>query len=337
MMANFTGSSPLNDDPIKKYHLAKNVIVVNSQNSPDVWDYIIDNFIKDRDNTKNTIGLHHIINPYYSPREFDIQTQTKALTSIERARQLSQYSETIKISAVYEPGQELLVDNFKPDYQSFIDRNVLDIRDFEIPCKLPLVFDILEAGVKNAKPDDFIVFTNTDIILAPYFYDAVIDLLQSGFDAITINRNTLSEKQILIDSLAINIAEKGRYHPGYDCLIFSVKSLKKFVTNQACLGRSAVMRGLLYNLVYFSHKMLMLKKINLTFHIGNEVSWRTHKYKDYTDFNFSESKLVLEKLLDDTDQGINLLEFCKNNPERFVFKFIHELGKIGRQELAKIW
>ncbi|NEO50759.1 MAG: hypothetical protein F6K55_44440 [Moorea sp. SIO4A3] len=329
MMANFTVSSPLNDDKIKKYHLAKNVIVVNSQNSPDVWDYIIDNLTNNRDKSKNNIGLHHLINPYYSSKEFDSQTQTKALTSIERARQLSQYSENIKISAVYEPGQELLVDNFKPDYQSFIDRNVLDIRNFEIPCKLPLVFDILEAGVKNAKPDDFIVFTNTDIILAPYFYDAVIDLLQLGFDAITINRNTISKKQILIDSLAINMAEKGRYHPGYDCLIFSVKNFKNFVTNQACLGRRAVMLGLVHNLVYFSKQMLMLKKANLTFHIGDDRSWCDHKYKDYTDFNISEINLMLEKLLDDTDEGINLLEYCKNknNPERMTSKFFEKLGQ----------
>ncbi|NEO03378.1 MAG: hypothetical protein F6K50_51170, partial [Moorea sp. SIO3I7] len=209
MMDKVTNISTFNNDQIKNFYLAKNVIVVNSKNSPDVWDYIIDSFIKNIDNSKNDIGLHHIINPYYSPKEFNIKTQTKALKSIERARQLSRYSEAIKISAVYEPGQELLVDNFKPDYQNFIHRNVLDIKNFELPSKLPLVFDILEAGAKNAKPDDFIVFTNTDIILAPYFYDAVIDLLQSGFDAITINRNTLSEKQIFVDSLAINMAEKG--------------------------------------------------------------------------------------------------------------------------------
>ncbi|NEP26657.1 hypothetical protein, partial [Moorena sp. SIO3I6] len=199
----------------------------------------------------------------------------------------------------------------------------------------PLVFDILEAGVKNAKPDDFIVFTNTDIILAPYFYDAVIDLLQSGFDAITINRNTLSKKQISIDSLAINMVEKGRYHPGYDCLIFSVKNFKKFVNNQACIGRPAVMLGLIHNRVYFSKQMLMLKKANLTFHIGDDRSWCDHNYKDYSDFNFSEAKLGLEKLLDDTDQGINLFEYCKNknNPERVRSQFLHKLGKTSHKML----
>ena len=63
-------------------------------------------------------------------------------------------------------------DAMVPDYfkkTAFLERSVADMAKFEKQKKLPLISDIL-ANLFNATDADYLIYTNNDIILQPFFY-----------------------------------------------------------------------------------------------------------------------------------------------------------------------
>lgn len=119
--------------------------------------------------------------------------------------------------------EELLQEHDAVHTVSPLTRTVQDVGDFQIPRPLPLLFDVLELGAAAAKPQDFLIYTNSDICLQPYFYGAVRQLISAGYDAITINRRTFGDQRTgPLDPLMM--AEVGQPHKGYDCFVFSKKS-----------------------------------------------------------------------------------------------------------------
>ena len=72
-----------------------------------------------------------------------------------------------------------------------LQRSILDVQPFRVQRRLPLISDILNALYANSSAD-YLIYTNVDIALMPYFYRTVACLMQKGYDAIAINRRTIA-------------------------------------------------------------------------------------------------------------------------------------------------
>jgi hypothetical protein len=211
--------------------------------------------------------------------------------------------------AVAYPDDESFARRFFPEV-AFLGRSVLDVATFAKDRRLPVLFDLLEAG--RCRPADFVVFTNTDICLMPAFYRAVGRLLDWGFDGLVINRRTIAEYALDPALAPVMAADYGAAHEGYDCFVFPWRMLERFQPTNACVGAGGVMRSLIYNLVAECTRLLFLTDVHLTYHIGHDRPW-TH-FPDYIDHNWREAIVLLRSLA--RRQPERFRQFCDNLPER---------------------
>jgi hypothetical protein len=153
-----------------------------------------------------------------------------------------------------------------PDLQ----RSVNDAASFQRPRKLPLLKDILER-LYNATDAEYLVYTNVDIALMPFFYTAVADMIKQGHDAFAINRRRVSSRYKEVSQIPMMYADIGRPHPGFDCFVFHRKLFPKFQLGNICIGIPFIEATMIYNLVAFSENFRLFYEQHLTIHIGLEV------------------------------------------------------------------
>jgi hypothetical protein len=151
-----------------------------------------------------------------------------------------------------------------------LERSVLDLRSFSKPRKLPLIGDILKVAYENCD-SEYIIYTNTDIILMPFFYDVVFEIIAAGHDAFAINRRRISKKFFHATSLTSIFAEVGKSHPGFDCFVFKRDLIPHFVFENICVGVPFIEASFIYNLNAFSNNFKLFYDKHLTAHIGMQV------------------------------------------------------------------
>ncbi len=139
---------------------------------------------------------------------------------------------------------------------------------------LPFLKDILQAVYDNTTAE-YIIYTNLDIALMPYFYSTVAEYVAKGYDAVIINRRLLHNKFSSEKNLATLYGEVGRVHTGYDCFVVKRSLFSKFILNDICLGAPPVCNDLFYNIYTFADNPVLLTDKHLTFHVGLEL------YKDW--------------------------------------------------------
>ncbi|HYD64523.1 hypothetical protein [Azospirillum sp.] len=259
----------------------------------------------------------HIINPYRCPPgSVGDRTQRLTFAALAQARQLAAGRHRVDTVAVGFPDDRDFAAAFF-DRHATIGRTVLDGRRFQVPRPLPLLFDLLEAGVGGPGDDGddggHIIFTNTDICPAPGFYDAIAALLDLGFDALTINRRTVASYPPDASWLPLAAAEPGRPHEGFDCFVFPRAAFPHYRRSDACIAAGGVMRSLLYNMVAFSRNMLMLTDAHLTCHIGDDKEWDRPELRDYVTHNWAEARRVFDHLA--PEHGRRLQAFCDTHGE----------------------
>ncbi|MEY2957756.1 MAG: hypothetical protein RLZZ01_324, partial [Actinomycetota bacterium] len=146
-----------------------------------------------------------------------VTIQDLTLRSIERALRCAGDDLDVEVIAVRFPDEpvdrEWLVD------MPILERSVLDLGEFAIPRRLPLLSDVL-AGFGDPADFDLAVYTNIDIAVQPYFYDLVADLRRRGDDAISITRRTVHPRYDG-STLAELSAAVGTHHPGDDCIVMA--------------------------------------------------------------------------------------------------------------------
>jgi len=175
-------------------------------------------------------------------------------------------------------------------------RTIADVRQFDVTRRLPLLFDILDHAAARSDPAGYLIFTNSDICLTADFYDSVRALLLAGFDALVINRRTVSDIQEYGDNPGLAAHDVGEKHKGLDCFIFPTAWVRTFFKTESCAGIAGVMRPLLYNLVARADRLLFAKAAHLTYHYGNDKNWRSSAFGEYTRHNFAQAGLMLESL-----------------------------------------
>jgi len=240
-----------------------------------------------------TIG--HIINPVTVDDSSDLfVAQPVTFESMRMARDFAM--DLVKVgffTAQYPEDRALVPEWFQPTPD--LERSILDIETFPKERKLPLLVDILNR-LYTAVPDaDYLIYTNVDIGLMPYFYTAVKHMTEMGYDAFVINRRTIGKEHYDVQKLDLMYCEIGEKHPGYDCFVFKKSLYPAFKLGTACVGANWIGRVLIVNLICHSDNFRIFDNSHLTFHIGDERSWQDPALNDLHEHNEKElHKILLE-------------------------------------------
>ncbi len=266
----------------------------------------------------------HIINPVVVNKSSDLfEAQPVTFETLKTAKEFAGNRVAVELfSAQYPEDRVLVPEGFKltPD----LNRSVLDIAEFSSKRKLPLITDILNR-LYDASEADYFIYTNVDIAVMPYFYVAVNNIIESGYDAFTINRRTISNEHN-VDRVMTMYAEVGEPHPGHDCFVFKRSLYPKFKLGTACIGTGRIGKILITNLICHSDRFKVFNDKHLTFHLGDDRNWKVPDYKDYVNHNEQELYSILLKF-----KAAGLL-----NGKPMVHRFLRKIERTNQKAIAKI-
>jgi len=238
------------------------------------------------------ITLAHIINPVIAKPGSDLfLAQPVTFETMRAARNFSLGSiEVRQLTAQYPEDRAIVPQDFEctPD----LERSILDIRRFPVQRKLPLMKDILDRLYYHSS-SEYLLYSNVDIALQPYFYQTVLKITEQGYDAFVINRRTIPAKYQSLDQIPLMHAELGKKHPGWDCFVFKRTLYELFDLGTACIGTGWMGRLLIINMACLASQFRIFADLHLTFHVGNEQSWKSDVYNEYLIHNRDECRKVL--------------------------------------------
>ncbi len=246
------------------------------------------------------ISLVHIINPVDTDQSSDLFiAQPITFETMRIAREFARGQVDVSLYAIQVDHEKPvpLPDCFKR--LPGITRTVSDIFTFQEKRELPLIKDILDAAYRtipaNSPGRSYIIYTNVDIALQPYFYTTVAGLIERGHDAFIINRRTIPDSYENITQINEMYSETGETHPGWDCFIFDSGLYENFETGTACIGSGWIGRVMIINMTSLAKKFKLFPNFHMTFHIGNERRWKSDRYNDYLEHNKNQCKEILIK------------------------------------------
>ena len=236
----------------------------------------------------------HIVNLVEFPSKSDLYTaQQVTIETMRIARDFSAHAVDVSLlSAQYSEDRKVVPEYFIATRD--LDQSVLDVRNFKVKRKLPLVKDILDRACETAS--DYIIFTNVDIGLLPNFYTSVSSLIDSGFDSFIINRRTISKIYTRVEDVPLMYAEVGQTHMGYDCFVFKREAYKNFILGLICVGAAHIGKAVLVNQLLNSNKFKVFRDLHVTFHTGNDKIWTSKALKDYEEHNQREFRNIVSGL-----------------------------------------
>ncbi|MCX6583945.1 MAG: hypothetical protein NT166_27530 [Candidatus Aminicenantes bacterium] len=196
-----------------------------------------------------------------------------------------------------------------------LSRSVVDVGTFRARRKLALIKDIMDILYESCDAD-YMIYTNVDIALQPYFYQVAADIIRQDYDAFIINRRTIPGHYRSIREIPLMFAEIGEKHPGWDCFIFKREFYPQFMLGNACIGTDWIGRIILSNMAPLATRFKVFTDMQMTFHIGDDRVWQTDEFSDYAEHNKEECRKTLEEF--DKKYG----PFDRNGlPGRFLNKF----------------
>ncbi len=252
--------------------------------------------------------IAHIINPFTAKETQDLYlAQPVTFKTMETAQAFAkQFGIEVELYAAYYPEDEAIV----PD--SFIktpplERSVLDVAkvQFQVPRTFPLLRDILDR-LYDATDADYLIYTNVDIALMPYFYSTVVSFIQQGFDGFVITRRTISKDYRGVEDIPLMYSEYGENHPGHDCFIFQRERYSQYHLFDSCIGIVRVGQILLFNIICNAQNFRAFRGHHLTFHLGNDRRAERKKvaggqkgeyyskFEDYEDHNLNQVHQCIE-------------------------------------------
>jgi hypothetical protein len=188
-----------------------------------------------------------------------------------------------------------------------------------------LLGDILDR-LYDATNAEYMIYTNVDIGLQPYFYQAVDQMIEEGFDAFVINRRTVPNQHASVHNLPLIFSQAGEPHRGWDCFVFPRSVYPQYRLGTVCIGIPRADLALISNMVAFASRFREFRNRHLTFHLGNERTWRSSEFSDYAEHNTNEALRILSKL--EAEHG----PFDRSSPPgSFLFKY----RRFGR--LYELW
>lgn len=231
--------------------------------------------------------IAHIVNPVIVSEGSDLLiAQPITFRTMETARDAARGKVDVELfTAQYVEDRPLIPAGWTatPD----LTRSVLDVGTFRQPRKLPLLQDILDR-LYGATDAEYLIYTNVDIGLMPDFYTAVSNIINTGYDALSINRRTISDRFTSIDEILQMYQEVGARHRGHDCFVFRRNAYPRYFLGDVCIGINCVGQTLLHNMARYATRYKKITDEHLTFHIGNTQTWGDFKWADYWDHNMRQ-------------------------------------------------
>jgi len=286
--------------------------------------------------------IPHIINPYRTEAGSDAgRIQQVTLRSLTDAVSFSGNDGVTLLAAVFEEDAPAVPGGFT--IAPFLNRSVLDIGTFSHPRPYPLIADILQRAYSMSDAE-FVIYTNMDIIVQPYFYEAVRQLLRDGADALVINRRRIADLGQTADDLPLILAETGRSHPGFDCFVMHRSLIPKLRLDGICVGIPFVEASLLYNLLAHAADCRILPDLHLTTHLGLDVMpARDGEYHRHNQRHFSQIISELKPLLEGKRMPYSELGFFERtlkrglNPAVFTGLHLELEGRSLSGKLTAYW
>ncbi|SDL61414.1 hypothetical protein SAMN05421823_10751 [Catalinimonas alkaloidigena] len=245
------------------------------------------------------MNFAHIINPVQVKATSDLfVAQPVTFESMARARQNGAALAQVTLLTAQYPEDRDIIPEWYVQTPDLIE-SVLDKTSFRKERKLPIMRHILDRLYDGTAEDtDYLIYSNADIALMPFFYEAIAKIIEQGYDAFVINRRTISKDFTQPEELPLMYAEVGKKHPGFDCFVFRRSLYPQFILGDACLGANWIGRVLIVNLMAFANKFRVFEQAHLTFHLGDDRSWRNPDFADYDAFNRQALITIIHQLLE---------------------------------------
>ena len=287
------------------------------------------------------LKIAHIVNPVKVAKNnqlFPVQVITFESMKLAKTQTNITDLELIQCCTCYDEDKEVIPPYFQK--LSNLTRSVSDINSELEGRKLPLIKDILSktTEIENV---DYIIYTNVDIALMPFFYKAVYEYIMEGHDFIAINRRRLENKYTSVNELTKMYAELGKSHPGFDCFIFKQSLLEKLHLDGICVGVPFLEVSLLHNLLAFSNNPKIIFDKHLSFHIGMNVlgfkkdEYYFHNRASYFNIIYPKikSKFNLNKFPYSEKPFLKRMICWMLNPSIFTVDYLNLEGKNSLQKI----
>lgn len=234
----------------------------------------------------------HIINVVSreeNPKLFEIQEKT-ALSFAQARKNLPSHVSVEVIAIVDKTFQGNCA---FADKTVQLSRTVLEVHAFREKRALPIVNDILDAGIAAAS-GRHVIYSNTDIMLTPWFYPVVAHYLAKENDALVINRRRIP-LALADEPYEVMLAHAGKVHSGWDCFVFPKELYSRFVKTNICTGIPMAGNDIFHNIFTFATHPALLANQHLTMHLGMDLvkKWGP---QEYYDFNKREFNKLLKQL-----------------------------------------
>jgi hypothetical protein len=238
--------------------------------------------------------LVHILNPVNVGEKSDLfLAQPITFESIKRALVNVPQGDEVKIQTCGYLEDSGVAKSWNQGFR-VLDRSILDVSEFKKQRKLPLLADILDSV---DEPFDYLIYTNVDIALMPSFYNVVCRRIREGYDGFVINRRTISTDFTFLSDMEMMYAQAGEIHPGLDCFVMSKKIAEALILEQTAIGITYIGKVLETNMRVHAERFSIFKQDHLTFHLGDDRTWKNPELDDYQEFNKAQFKKVMLDLL----------------------------------------
>ncbi|HBE71614.1 MAG TPA: hypothetical protein DDW52_26015 [Planctomycetaceae bacterium] len=247
------------------------------------------------------MNIIHLINTFH-PREGSdlVRALPVTIASMLRARQEAEAAGiSVELrAAAFEHELDTVPDGFVATDPLMRDcRSVPELESFP---PLPFHRDLLERLTASTDGEDLLVYTNSDIGVQPHFYQHIKEVASHGHDAFTINRRTIANHYTGPDDLEAMYTDKGEPHPGADCFVLRRHVTDAFALCDVIVGVSMFDKMLLWNMAAYSKHFRMFPDRLLTFHIGNDMAWKSPTTRPLRSHNRRE----LSQMLATIDESI---------------------------------
>ncbi len=275
--------------------------------------------------------IAHIINPVKVGEASDLYIAQPI--TFETMRRAERKAEEIGLEVelyftCFEEDLDMAPEGFQP--AQMLTRSVMDVGTFQKQRKLPLVKDILDR-LNEASDADYFIYTNVDIAVKPDFYIEVKRKIEAGYDAFVINRRTISKVHTSVSEIDAMYAEEGEKHPGYDCFVFKKEAYKQYTLGDTCIGANWIGRVLISNLIIHSENFHVFEDEYLTFHIGDDRSWKIDAFSDFDRHNETVLQHVLSAWIEagrDAGEPLIALFATQHNLHEFMVSGIRKQNTV---------
>lgn len=215
----------------------------------------------------------HVINPVKMPEGHELSwTQPMVFESMRIAQERgSQKAEVVLLSAAFREDRDYAPAYFERSED--LQESVQDFGPFKDKRRLPLIREVIDKAYQFSQGGDWLVYTNSDIVLLPHFYETIERLIEKEqTDAMVINRRRIGIEYQKIEDLPLVWAEMGKSHPGFDCFVFKREFVPRMNFENICIGVPFIGVSTAHNLFALAENPKYYDGLHITVHMGMLVN-----------------------------------------------------------------